>query len=306
MSDARGYGGGAGSRARYPETRRVAAPTALLKPMIIKSSPLIVLTSSGQTRAVSQPLHPPPSSLGSSYFDHRSPTDLLTTISRGHLGSKSFSSPDRASFKQSASSSPSPSKQGASEAVGSKLGGSTFLWILLDVLACRREDSSYHSLNDCGSEVASTAHWTAPAPPPTASLAVGDSMGSFEPLFAQGCEIQCHVKVKGVISALMPELANGISTRAVAIPLHSSLHPNSGASEDSSDEAEVQWLERFVIRLPSELCEVLLSRGPHLDPQVGHTSLFCLTLGHSFSLDPRSSLFFTFSSWALQWSSSSH
>ena len=70
---------------------------------------------------------------------------------------------------------------------------------------------------------------------------------------------------------MMPELAMGISTRAVAIPRHP-LSPtvlratNVGAGDFSSEEAEVQWLERFVIRLPSVLCEVLLSRSH--DPQV--------------------------------------
>lgn len=235
----------------------------------------------GQTRTVSQPVHPPPSSLGSShYYNDKNPIDALSTISiRGSPGS----------FKRSSPSS-SPNKYpGTSEATHphaqakSSGGGSAFLWILLDVLACRREEASTRYSFDGGSEAASTAHWTAQAPPlaPASPPAANGELisGSLEPLFAHGCEIQCHVTVKGVVSALMPELAAGISTRAVAIP-QLVAHQGADSAADASGvslETEVQWLERFVIRLPSELCEVLLDKGHRLDPQVS----LCSTLSSS-------------------------
>ena len=112
-----------------------------------------------------------------------------------------------------------------------------------------------------------------------APTSAATSAPTSEPLFAPGCEIQCHMRVKGTIAALMPELASGVSTRAVAIPCHPS--PSSHEDADGAeDEAEVQWLERFIVRLPAELCEALLARGPLLDPQVSH--FFCLYFDNLF------------------------
>ena len=103
-------------------------------------------------------------------------------------------------------------------------------------------------------------------------------------------------QVRGRLSALMPESSWGIATRAVPVPLppgadYSRYHPflpppasttatatsAPGAAAKSGGQraaaaaaaaasaatltAEVQWKERFLVRLPEALCEALVTKG---------------------------------------------
>lgn len=98
----------------------------------------------------------------------------------------------------------------------------------------------------------------------------------FQCLSGWDCTCHCHhlqVDVAGKLKQQLAEATQGMITRAV--PAHVSLVPSAQASSTAQQGTEVttgqtiQWNERFVLALPPELAEQLLTPAPGDNPFEG-------------------------------------
>ena len=103
-----------------------------------------------------------------------------------------------------------------------------------------------------------------------------DGSGSALSLFADlesGDEVSCSIRIRGRLADLMPECSWGMAPSAVvltggsgpekeAAPLAA---PAPAAAPAAGGVRRVVWLERFLVRLPSQLCEDLVAHAG--DPQ---------------------------------------
>eukprot|EP00955_Chlamydomonas_euryale_P072833 361536-Chlamydomonas_euryale.AAC.3 len=84
---------------------------------------------------------------------------------------------------------------------------------------------------------------------------VGDGSGEGDGA-DDGDAVQCSVRVAGRLAGLMPESAWGMTTRALRLPCHRGA--TAGAADGGAGSGA--WRERFVVRLPRDLCQDLIKR----------------------------------------------